>query len=351
MKYIVNARFLTQQITGVQRYAIEIGLRLKNKLGDDIIFMSPHEILQHDIASQLDAQIVGKHSSHLWEQLDLPLNLMRLGNPLLLCLCNTAPIFYKNKIVTVHDVAFELYPKSFSKNFVRLYKFMIPRVVRNSKHVVTVSNFSKDEIASIYEIDKEKISVIANAVSERFNPVLDEGLRKEKYFLAVSSLNYRKNFIPVLQAFKLLLERNGNYKLFVVGDIKNKSFSEVDLSEYTSIPNIKFLGRISDEDLIRYYSNAVGFVYPSLYEGFGIPPLESQKCGCPVLCSDIPVLHEVCGDSVMYCNPHDIQDIAEKMLNLAENKMKFREFGLNNVGRYSWEQSATKLRNVLEIYQ
>lgn len=341
-KIFVNARFLTQEITGVQRFAIEISLRLKELLGKRIVFVSPNNIIQQDYAEQLCAFSIGSHSGHLWEQFDLPNYLKSTGNPLLLCLCNTAPIFYRNKVATIHDVAFEAYPKTFSKSFLWAYKFLIPKIARSSKQIFTVSNFSKKEIIKYYGIQESKISVIYNAVSSIFKPIEDSRLKKENYLLAVSSLNYRKNFVVVLKAFEKFQQINPNVSLFIIGDLNSDNFQGVDISKYKKNPNIKFLGRVSDEELVRYYSNARGFVYPSIYEGFGIPPLEAQSCECPVLVSDIPPLREVIGDSGIYCNPYSVEDICEGMELLLKSSV-LKTKGKENVNRFSWEKSAKKI--------
>lgn len=348
MKICVNARFLTQHMTGVQRYAVEICLELKRMRGDEIEFVSPCGIIQKKYAEMLNAQIIGKHKGHVWEQIDLPLYLRKKGNPLLLNLCNTAPLFYRNKIVTVHDVAFMAYPQTFSKLFLYFYKFMIPRLLKSSRHIVTVSQFSKKEICKYYHVDKDKVSVVYNAVSESFMPLPQT--ERSSYFLAVSSMNYRKNFIYILEAFCKYQEQGGKECLDIIGDLKNASFKEIDLSKYTSNPNIQFLGRVSDEDLIRYYSNAVAFVYPSFYEGFGIPPLEAQTCGCPAICAKASCLPEVFGDSVLYCDPYDSDSLVSSFKKIVSDKdlrKTLQERGKMNTSKYSWEKSAEKLRDII----
>lgn len=167
-RLVVNARFLTQHMTGVQRYAVEICLELKRMKGNDIVFVSPCDIVQKKYAEILNVQIIGHHKGHLWEQVDLPIFLKKQGCPLLLNLCNTAPLFYRNKIVTVHDVAFMAYPQTFSKSFLYFYKFMIPRIMRTARKVITVSEFSKNEIVKYYGIEKSKIAVVYSAVSDIF---------------------------------------------------------------------------------------------------------------------------------------------------------------------------------------
>ncbi len=346
----VNARFLTQEITGVQRFGIEISLRLKEMFGDEVMFLTPPNIVQTAYAQRLNAKVIGVHKGHVWEQWDLPHYLRKQKSPLLLCLCNTAPLFYKNKIVTVHDVAFMAYPQTFNKSFLYVYRFMIPRIMVSAKKIITVSEFSKNEIIKYYNIDAGKITVVHNAVTNDFRKIRDNTLQKEKYVLAVSSLNYRKNFITVLQAFDILSRQNQDILLYIIGDLHNSNFSNIKIDLYKDNPKIKFLGRVTDSELIRYYSNAFAFVYPSFYEGFGIPPLEAQSCGCPVICATASCLPEIFGNSVTYCNPNDPASLAEAIINLCNDeqlRLDLIERGLRNVAKYSWGKSADKIFKVI----
>ena len=208
---------------------------------------------------------------------------------------------------------------------------MIPRLLNGSRHVVTVSQYSKEEICKFYHVGKDKVSVVYNAVSDSFKPLRQSV--DEAYFLAVSSMNYRKNFIYILDAFCKYQEQGGKEFLFIIGDLKNASFKEIDLSKYTCNPKIKFLGRVSDEDLIKYYSNAVAFVYPSFYEGFGIPPLEAMSVGAKCIIAKASCLPEIFGESAYWIDPYDTDvdldellshDVAspEKVL----NKYTFKRF-------------------------
>lgn len=343
---VVNARFLTQPISGVQRYAIEICLELK-KLNSHIVFVAPRNILHHEIAHELGVKIVGSLTGHLWEQIELPSYLKKQGNPLLLNLCNTAPIFYANKIVTIHDLAFERFPQTFSWKFRYAYQFAIPRIARSSKHILTDSDFSKKEIMSLYSIDDRKISVVHCANSAHFKEAGNPS--GEKYILAVSSLNYQKNFLALVKAFNKLSDKT--IKLLLVGAI-NKNFADHNLlQEIESNENIQFVGRVDDDELVRLYSNAQCFVYPSLYEGFGIPPLEAQACGCPCVVSNAASLPEVCGDSVVYCDPYSVDDIADKISMVLSSKAlqdELRTKGFENIKRFSWEKSAQQIIHIIE---
>lgn len=353
MEIYVNARFLTQNMTGVQRYAIELSKQLKRLYDDKIKFVCPKNVVNKEMYDELDAIVIGRHTGHLWEQWDLPRYLKKQGKPLLLNLSNSAPIVYKNKVTTLHDITFVRHPGTFSKAFVALYRLMIPQVIRTSRHLFTVSEFSKKEICSFYHVDPSKISVIYNAVSGNFTHIEDKELLRNKYFMAVSSVKGNKNFIYILEAFSKFSEKSSDICLYVVGDLQSNSFKTIDISKYLSNPRIKVIGRVSDEELVRYYSNAYAFLFPSLYEGFGIPPLEAQACGCPVICADASCLPEVFGDSVLYCDPYNPDSLITQM-NKLTNNVKLREHLINlgetNVNRYSWKASAIHMTEILVKY-
>lgn len=345
---VINARFLSQNVTGVQRFAIENCRRLK-KLRSDIVFVSSSNILNQKVADELCVQIVGKHTGHIWEQMDLPQWLKKNGSPLLVCFANTAPILYNNKIDTLHDITFKRYPQTFSWKFRFAYGFMIPMILRSSKHVITVSEFSKEEISGFYSFPKEKMSVVYNAVGSQFCHVEDKTLNQEKYLFAVSSVKENKNFLFAMEAFVKVQESLKGLKFYIAGDMKADSFKGIDLSKYEKNPNIKILGRVSDEELVKYYSNAVAFVFPSLYEGFGIPPLEAQACGCPSICANASCLPEIFGDSVLYCDPHDVDSLVDCMKRACDEGIRATlvEKGNFNVSRYSWDESAKRILNII----
>ncbi len=353
MKIIVNARFLTQPITGVQRFAIELAKRLKKQDNYDIQFFAPSDIIHHELANDLDAEVIGQLKGHLWEQIDLPRYLRKNGNPLLLNLCSTAPCFYKNQIVTHHDITYIRCPESFSVKFKLLYKLLVPLFLKNSKKIITVSEFSKGELSHYFDIPKEKFLVIYNAVDkEKFYKPDEQDPCLPKYILAVSSQNYHKNFQGLVDAFNTVKDKIKNVDLYIVGNSGIQSFSKVDLDMDESVKDgrIHFLGRIDDDKLVKVYQEASLFVFPSFYEGFGIPPIEAQACGCPVMASDQASMPEILADSVMYFNPFDSNDLSKKLImffndtNIGDNLSKK---GIENIGRFDWDLSMKKILNNL----
>ncbi|HDS1115702.1 glycosyltransferase family 4 protein [Pluralibacter gergoviae] len=348
----VNGRFLTQDITGVQRFSFEIVKELLN-IRSDIVIIVPEEIVKYNfpLVSDLNVKVVKGGAGHFWEQTTLPLYLKKIGSPLLLNLCNTAPAFYKNQIVTHHDVTYAKYPENFSFSF-RIFYSLVPRLfLRNSKKIITVSEFSKKEITQHYKLNKHKLNVIYNAVNNdfvRLSPSVDNDENKnKKYFLAVSSLAHHKNLHGLIQEFSLI-PSHYNINLIIVGG--GSSHFVVNNREIKA-GNINFKGRVTDEELRVLYKNALAFVFPSLYEGFGIPPLEAQACGCPVISSNCSVMPEVLRDSVIYFDPQTKNDLCSKMISFIQNPQIIPELiskGFENHKRFSWHESALKLNDIID---
>lgn len=347
---VINSRFLSQETTGVQRYATEISVCLK-RLDPSIRFVSPKNIIQKDIADRLGVEVVGRHTGHLWEQTELALFLRKQANPLLLNLCNTAPILYGNKLTVLHDVAYVRFGHGFSKKFRLAYGIMIPWILRTSRKVLTVSQFSRSEISSVYGIPENRIGVVYNAAVP-FSENSSYVDKPRKYILSVSSLNARKNFDGLIRAFPLV--KSNDCQLLIVGGF-NRAFAEPGLlAMIDANPRVHFLGRVSDSELADLYRGATAFVFPSFYEGFGLPLLEAQSCGCPVLCSAASSFPEVCGDSALYFSPHDPADMAEKIdALLSDNVLRDRliEAGKQNIKRFDWDRSAEEMLSIIRKLQ
>ena len=349
-RVVVNARFLTQRLSGVQRFAMELALRLKEHYGNNIQFVSPHDITDDDGFKRLEALVIGERLGYMWEQIDLPRYLKTIGNPILINLCNMAPIFYSNKIVALHDVAYKAYSRAYSPKMKIAYNVLVPQILKYSKHVITVSDFSKQEIQKYYNVAKEKITVIYNAVGSNFHYIKDKDLSSSNYLLTVSSIGENKNFITSLKVYAEASKRINDLKFYVIGNtLKEAKYTKY--KDYADNPNIYFLGSISDNELIKFYSNALAFIYPSIYEGFGIPPLEAQSCGCPVIASNSGPLPEILSSSALIFDPSDVDSMTNAVVQLYED-MSFRrqtiEIGQTNPKRFSWEKSAERMTDIID---
>ena len=340
MKLLVDARVLTHTIyTGVENYTKHILEYLSKNISLNVI----------------KPKTTNKYLGHLWTHFILP---FKKGD-ILFCPANIAPIFVPRKkqlIVTIHDVAFLVYQDSFSKFFQWYYRFLIPKNIKRANKIITISKYSKKEIEKFYPHAKGKIEVIFLGLDKKFKPL--KNIKKKNQILYVGSLNERKNFYGTIEAFLTL--NNINLKLIMVGNFSktfslNKKSIEI-LKNAKQNENIIFRSNVSNNELVKLYNESKLFVYPSFYEGFGLPILEAMACGVPVVTSNISSMPEVGGDAVVYCNPFSVEDIKAKIEMVLFNEKLQKEIiqkGLQRAKKFTWEQSANEhmkvFKEVLEI--
>lgn len=356
-KIYINGRFLTQNITGVQRYAIEIVKALDKYLSNNNLnnkykfeIVCPKNIKQKLILENIKIKQIGKLKGHLWEQIELP---FYVKDKFLFNFCNCAPLVKKNQIVTIHDTAVCDVPYAYSKTFRIWYKFMYRVLTFRLKKIFTVSEFSKKRLNECFHVPLERIEVTYNGIDHMKNIKSDErvfskfSIEKNNYILAVSSLNPSKNFKLILETAKILPEIN----FVIVGGTNPTVFRDQGL-EISS--NVKFIGYVNDEELVALYKYASCFVYPSIYEGFGIPPLEAMYFNCPVILSDIEIFKEIYMDNVLYCNVDDYNIIKEKIL-LILNDQEIKKLIIEKekllVNKYRWNNIIISLVNEIEKYE
>jgi glycosyltransferase involved in cell wall biosynthesis len=344
---VVNSRFLTKEVTGIVRYASELTPHLKDICGE-IIFVTPGGIVQKELSLKLGAVEFGKFSGYMWEQFELPWFLKQLGEPLLLNLSNTGPFFYKNQVTVIHDIAFIKNPDWYSRRAAILFKIIISRAAKISKQIITLSEFTKSEIIRYLKIPGEKIKVIHAAVPDKIINLSKNNYNDYTgdYILTVSSLQPRKNISLLINCFNKLGQKD--LKLIIAGSGNRKIFSNPRLKG-SSNPDIIFTGYVSDEELTGLYKNAKLFVYPSLYEGFGFPPLEALSCGCPALISNTSSLPEICGTAADYFDPYDEKSLTDALQkNLLQVTKTRHKLNCSAIPSYSWELTAQSLNNILK---
>lgn len=340
MKIIINGRFLTQNITGVQRLAHEIVKELDKVIKkNEAVILVPKNILFKNIRYEnIEIKKVGVLKGHLWEQLELPYYVWR-NQGRLLSLCNTAPII-NTGIVNICDVSPKINPGFFSKSFSIFYKVLYWFITKTSLKILTISNFSKVEIIENYKINPNKINIIycgwqhMNEIIENEKILKKLQLEDKNFYLGVSSINPNKNFKYIIELAKIYPE-----KTFVIaGKLNQKVFGGMDLEK---VKNLVWAGYVSDGELKSLYKNTTGFIYPSFYEGFGIPPLEALACGCKkVYISYTSCLPEIFEDSVIYLNPYKVEKILNETEVIKEENIK------KVLNKYSWEKSAKKMLEV-----
>ena len=261
----------------------------------------------------------------------------------------------KKVVTSVHDFSFILYREFHPKERIEYFdNFFFQNLVR-SDMIITGSNYSKNEILERTDFTKEQIKVIYHGIDHKLfkvykNIKLNFELPK-KYILSVGSIEPRKNLIGLLKAYALLDDKlKSEYQLVLVGFKGWENREVMDIIKKNK-KSIHYLGFINDEELAKVYNLASLFLFPSFYEGFGLPPLEAMACGTPVICSHSSSLPEVGGDAVVYCTPHDTNDINQKILlvlNDTKLQTKMIEKGLEQAKKFSWDKSAQEHQKIFE---
>ncbi len=243
---------------------------------------------------------IGWGKGVIWEQLFLPLYTKQQKGAILLNLCNAAPLLLKNQIVTIHDLAFEEENKWFKAGFKNWYRFLIPRICVKSRLIFTVSGFSKKQIIEHYKIPENKIKIIPNGLPEiTFN---NTSLVDGNYVLITGANNPRKNANWIINNITILKENN--IKLVVLGDSAT-IYQEV---KKKNDAGVVFLKNVPTEEYYALLKHAKALLFPSLYEGFGIPILESLCIGTPVIAADLDVYKESFATLPVYFKINDIND-------------------------------------------
>ncbi|OGH13693.1 MAG: hypothetical protein A2860_04580 [Candidatus Levybacteria bacterium RIFCSPHIGHO2_01_FULL_37_33] len=269
-------------------------------------------------------------------------------------------------VVSILDVSYLHFPKLFKKRDLYQLKLWGRYSIKKAKKIITISKSSKNDIIKAYGVSENKISVIYPGVKSEIQSaswrtklkMQNSKLLKEKYrvkgdyILFVGTLQPRKNIERLVEAFSRLKSKVKNLNLVIIG---KKGWMYEDIlnapEKYNVSDRVKFLDSVSDEELPVFYQNAICFVLPSLYEGFGLPVLEAMKYGCPVITSNVSSLPEAGGDAALYFNPENVNDIAEKIKKVIEDKTLREEMiqkGYQQIKKFSWEKTARETLQVLE---
>jgi glycosyltransferase involved in cell wall biosynthesis len=354
----INGRFLTQPATGVQRYALELlrawDVMLEHGEIDPtyykLICVTPHLRKLVEEFSHIPIQQVGYLHGNLWEQIELPWHTRGefLFNP-----CNIGPIFKLNQAVTIHDASVFTVPQSYSFFFKMKYRVIQSILAQTTKVVFTVSEHSKMELQKYCRVPLNKLFVIYEGCDHINRFQSDSSILRlnnigdKPFILAVGSDAIHKNF-SILEEVSAIL--GSGLDVIIAGGEFTSWFKAA--ANNTKV-GIKRLGYINDGELKALYQNAAVFIFPSIYEGFGLPPLEAMTCGCPVICSQIPSLVEICGEAAIYFNPCHPGDLAEKIIRIINDKSlqeQLRRYGILQTSKFTWARTANSTWERLKDY-
>jgi glycosyltransferase involved in cell wall biosynthesis len=343
----INGRFLTQRASGVQRFAAETIKAIDILLDGDyaplkgrIELIAPKKA--HDFSlKNIPLRRVGFFSGYFWEQVEFPLH---TTGHLQLNLCMLGPLVSRHQIVVVHDATVRALPKNFSLRFRAAYGFLIPRLCKRADLAMTVSEFSRQEIGKLYGADIRKMPICYEGGDHitalpADTSVLDRlDLAGRKFFLGVGVDSANKNIARVVDAF--LRAKLEGAVLVLTGAKDPRVFGQFN---EIKTDGVRMVGFISDQELRALYEHALALVFPSLYEGFGLPPLEAMTCGCPVVISKQPALVEVCGDAALHCDANDTRQISQHMQALysdASLRARMIAAGHQRVRSFTWAATA-----------
>jgi len=339
-RLVVNARVLKAPLTGLQRYTRE----LLRRFGDKVQAVAP-----------------GKNPSviqgHLWEQFVLP---HYCKGKLLFSPANTGPLSVAKQVVTIHDIVPIDMPEVFGLERRALYRFLLPRLVQRVRAVITVSAFTRERLIERVKVSPSHVHAIHLGVDQRFSPQgagYTERVRNAlqvpspHYILSLGLIGPHKNLPRLFVAWERIQRELPNEVWLVVAGGKEKS-SVLKCAGVQKLPTrVHLAGRVADEFLPALYSGALAFVYPSLYEGFGLPPLEAMACGTPVLTSNVTAMPEVVGDAGLLVDPYNVEAIAHGIRRLVEDsalREELRKKGLERAKQFTWERTAELTWAVLE---
>lgn len=342
-KFIINGKIFTKKyISGVQRYTLEIIKALDEIIQKDEIEICTPKSAQN-VPNYKNLKVV-KYSTLKnipWEQISFPYYVSK-NNGVPINLGNVSP-WVNPGIVCIHDVNCIRNPENFQKRMVIWYKFLFKRAMKKGRKIITVSDFSKREMLNFYNVDKDKIVVINNSW-EHFDKIKEDNsiferfpeLKEKEFFFSLGTLTKHKNLKWVLK----VAQKNPKYIFAISGFVNIKKFKEqLDLE---TPPNVIYLGYLNDEEVKAIYMKTKALLFPSLYEGFGLPPIEALSAGTKVVVADIESMHEIFEDTVIYIDPYKYNVNLDELL-----KEKISDPN-KILKKYSWKSSAEKLLKLIK---
>jgi glycosyltransferase involved in cell wall biosynthesis len=355
--WTINGRFATQRMTGVQRYAheivnaIDIILQENGDLAEHLGFelVIPPDGSEKPGLDRIAVRRTGFGSGHLWEQLLLPWYL-KSGT---LSLGNLGPVVARCQLVCIHDVNTFIQPESYSPAFRTVYRTLQPLIGKRAQKIATVSQFSADMLVKYGLCQREKIFIAPNGYEHILQwdagraklPLLKQ--LKRPYVLLLGSKARHKNIKVVLEGVEAL--DVAGIDVVVVGAAAGIFSGTVEVER----PNVHYTGYVGDDDLAALYEGALCLTFPSITEGFGIPPLEAMAKGCPVICSNAASLKEVGGEAVIYADPERADAWRDAVMRVAADadlRNSLAEKGRKRAELFSWKRSAERyLDEILKL--
>ncbi|MDD4606804.1 MAG: glycosyltransferase family 1 protein [Patescibacteria group bacterium] len=356
--------------TGVEWYAYHLIQNLKKIDSHNQYFLYTNKKLKGELGdcpANFQEVVLNWPPRYLWTQIRLSwaMKFSKYKPDVLFIPAHTIPILHpKNSIVTIHDVGFARFPKLYNWKDKLYHNWTLKFIKKHAKKIITVSQFSKQEIVKFYKIKPDKIQVIYNGFDAgNYQSVQDKNLIQlilekysitQPYFLNIARLEYKKNILGLIKSFEIFknkFESAQNFKLILVGNRgagADQILQAIEKSKFKK--DILTLGWLDRRDLNYLMNGCRAFIFPSLYEGFGIPVLEAMSCGVPVITSRAASLPEVVADAALCVDPENYNDLAQKMYQIDTDENLRQELikkGFQQIKKFSWQECAQRVLDVL----
>ena len=369
MRVAIDVRTVTEARSGVGNYVLNLLAGLRRVAPQHEFFL---------VGQERNLEVLGRsnglchrallsHESHpwgdLWEHLWLPRVLKRHGVQVMHGPATLIPLGRDGfaSVATIHDLVAFLYPETIPQKYALYMTWLLKRVVKRAMRIISVSQCTKDDLVRVLGVPPERIAVIHEAAQPGFQPIADqEALQRARrrygiskpFFYHVGNIEPRKNLVRLLKAFLSLRHRfKGQVQMVISGQEGwltrrlHGDIGRLDLGQ-----DVIFTGYLPQEDLPLLMNAALAFVFPSLYEGFGLPALEAMSCGTPLITSNLSSLPEIVGPAALLVEPTQVEDIAQAMWRVFEDaglRQRMSRLGLEQAARFSWQQTA---RQTMEVY-
>ncbi|MFU0783664.1 MAG: Glycosyl transferase group 1 [Thermoanaerobacterium thermosaccharolyticum] len=375
MKIAINASILDDKPSGLGIYTYNVIKELTNIVGNDDelfiytsctnLFKEQKNIKIKNVPQNTQPKY-GKSAAikrFIWTQFNLKKDILKENVNILYSTTHHGLLSFDRQIITVHDLLplYFNYKDSLQRILQSNYfKYFLPRILKKTKKIITISDCTKKDMIKFFRIEEEKIVRIYNGYDDKEfyfrNKAYEYIFSKykiKKYLLAIGASYPHKNYERFLQAAKIVKDKGThNFSIIIAGGKKEYQESLKKLSQEMGLySEIRFIDYVSQEDLPYLYSAAQCLVYPSLYEGFGLPPLEAMACGCPVITSNTSSLPEVVGDAGIMVVPYDVNEIAKAIDLVLSNENLRKEMiekGLKQAKKFSWRKTAEEILKVYE---
>jgi glycosyltransferase involved in cell wall biosynthesis len=345
---VINGKFLGGGLTGVHRVAHELLSAITDSGRLDCEILTPSGEPMPALRASLPVRAVGHLHGQLWEQIDLP---RAAQGRLILSLCNLAPVATRNAVTMIHDAQVFITPESYSLAFGAWYRLILRQIGRRHRRILTVSHFSKQQLIRYDIAPAERIEVIHNGADHILRVAADPGilgrlgLERHGYAVGLANTQSHKNITLLLRAFAR--PDMARLKLVLVGGASRTDFEALG----KLVPaNVIFAGSVADDALRGLLEGALCLAFPSLTEGFGLPPLEAMVLGCPAVIAPCGALPEVCGSAAIKADPADPAAWSSAILSLARDAAAWSTrsaAGRRHAAEFTWKRAAALLRAAL----